>query len=438
MKKVTFILFLLWLTACQGIVVEDGDAFPTAPAATAVASTPTLANPATAVPVETSPATETAPATETTVPPTATTAPPTATPTTAAQPLRIQFEPGSSSATINGHLAAGESIEYLAWAQGGQWTHLEIVSDNNVANFSLVGVSDGQPYKRLVNEDRFWDGALPLTQDYRIGVHALTDTDFSLFLSITPLEEILQPVWPIVDGFSGFLLGGSHNGQWLDAFSVMPSLQDGERPYQLYAGSQFLGQINGRPPLAPGQGPCGGTPLVSFSPERDLSGQVGLVARWEAAPRQPQPLPLDTAVYQQAVAAFLQMQGIPEPDVQLTSINRVDLEGDGVDEVLITAARLSGLGQGLPSAAAGDYSIVLLRKVVNETVITIPIAIKLFPEAIELADPVQYNILALLDLNGDGKLEIVLEGWYYEGRFVTVYESINQDVQSVLTVGCRL
>lgn len=63
---------------------------------------------------------------------------------------------------------------------------------------------------------------------------------------------------------------------------------------------------------------------------------------------------------------------------------------------------------------------------------------KLFPEAVELADPVQYNTLAMLDLNGNGKLEIVLEGLYYEGRFVTVYESSGADIQSVLAAGCRL
>ena len=41
---------------------------------------------------------------------------------------------------------------------------------DNAANFSRVGLEDGQPYKRLENEDRFWAGILPLTGDYRISV----------------------------------------------------------------------------------------------------------------------------------------------------------------------------------------------------------------------------------------------------------------------------
>jgi hypothetical protein len=435
MKKLFLVLSLLWLSACGTETVEDGTAFPTAPAATATTVSATT-EPPTPTLAPTATATESAPE-ATTASPTATAVPPTAVVEPAS--IRIQFEPGETSATLNGQLAPGESIEYLARAAAGQHAHIEIVSQNNVANFSLVGMSDGQPYKRLENENRFWDGTLPQTQDYRIRVHTLEEADFTLIVSIDPLgANVLQPVWPIVDATSGFLLGGSHNGQWLDAFAIMPSLQDGERSYLLYAGSTFEGQINASPPATPLEGPCGGTPAVSFPADSDLSGRIALVARWDPAPRQPQSLPLDTPVYVDAITEFLQAQGIAEPEVQLTSVDRIDLEGDGVDEVLITAARLTGLGSGLPNAAAADYSLVLLRKVVNDDVASIPLALKVFTEDVELADPVQYDVLTMLDLNGNGNLEIVIEGRYFEGRFVTVYEITEQGVEPVLSVGCRL
>ncbi|WP_420644484.1 hypothetical protein [Candidatus Leptofilum sp.] len=442
MKKLILILSLLWLTACTGI--EDGDAIPTVffptVEATPIPNTPIAENPATAVPP-----TETAmPQPVTAVPPTETPIPPPATPVPTeppaqSGPMRIEFAPETTSATINGTLAAGQSIEYLAWAAAGQWATVEISSPNNVANFSMVGVKDGQPLKRLENERRFWDGSLPLAQDYLIRVHTLTEADYTLILTIDPLTDLLQPIYPIVDGMTGFLLGGSHNGEWVtDPFVVLKSLQDGERPYQLYANSTFQGTIIGQPPTTPFDGPCGGTPGVPFPPESDLSNMVALAVGWEAAPRQPQLLPLDTDIYQQAVAEFLQTQGIANPEVHLTSLQKIDLEGDGLDEVLITATHLTGLGNGLPTANAGDYSLVLLRKIVHGTLVTIPLEVRLFPEAVELADPVQYNVLGILDLNGDGTLEIVLEGSYYEGRFVTVYESVPQAVQAVLTAGCRL
>ncbi len=436
MKNLILLLSILLLVACKTSTSEDGEAVSTTTVAatpTPTATTPIITPPTIAA---TSTATEDLPG-ATAVAPTSTAIPPTEVVET--QPIRIQFEPGETTANLSGHLAAGESTEYLAQAAAGQHAHIEIVSLNNVANFSLVGLTDGQPYKRLENENRFWDGILRESQDYRIRVKSLEEADFTLILTIDPLgANVLQPVWPIVDATSGFLMGGSHNGQWLDAFEIMSSLQDGERAYSLYAGTIFEGQLTGSPPATSLDGPCGGTPAVSFPENSNTSGKIALVTRWEAAPRQPQSLPLDTQIYEEAVAELLQAEGISKPEVQLTSVGKIDLEDDGLDEVLITAARLSGLGIGLPSASAGDYSLVLLRKVFNGEASTVPLAISVFTEDVDLADPVQYNLLAMLDLNGNGNLEIVIEGLYFEGRFVTVYEITEQDVQAILTVGCRL
>jgi len=438
MKRLILFLSILFLAACRASTGEDGDAVPTATVAST--SIPTIAPPTTA---PTTPPT-TAPAStatgdlpqSTTVPPTSTTIP--ATEVVETLPIRIQFEPGETTANLTHHLAAGESVEYLAQAAAGQHAHIEIVSQNNVANFSLVGMADGQPYKRLVNEDRFWDGILRESQDYRLQVKSMEETDYTLILTIDPLgANVLQPVWPIVDATTGFLLGGSHNGQWLNAFEIMPSLQDGERPYSLYTGSAFVGQITGSPPTTPLDGPCGGTPAVPLVQDIDASEKIAIVAGWEAAPRHSKTLPANLQIYEDRVAEYLRAEGIADPEVKLSNVTIIDLEGDGIDEVIITAARLSGLGNGLPTAFAGDYSLVLLRRVVNEQTITIPIVTSIFTEDIELADPVQYNLLATLDLNGNGNLEILVEGLYFEGRFVNVYESTEQGVETVLTVGCR-
>lgn len=355
------------------------------------------------------------------------------------RPVRIVFELGAPTTTIEGHAREGASSEYLFTASAGQHAHIEIVSQNNVANFAIEGLEDGQPYKRVENENRYWDGTLPESQDYLIRVRALEDADYTLIVTLDPSgTNVLQPVWPLVDGTSGFLLGGSYNGQWLDAVAIMPSLQDAGRPYQLYSNSGYEGEITGSPPVLPQTGPCGSLPVVSFEGDQDPSGMMALVARWEAAPRKSQSLPLENSIYQQEIARILQEQGLISPDVRLTGLEKIDLEGDGLDEVLITANNLTGLEGGLPMAAAGDYSLVLLRKVAGDEVISEPIGLTVFTEDVELAYPVQYNLLAVLDLNGDGKLEVVIEGISYEGRFVSVYESTGQGMEVVLSVGCRL
>ncbi len=435
MKKIVILLSLFWLAACAAPLPVDEGPPPTSTIETATTAlpTPTLITQttATAVPIVTNNPTETP------IPPPSTPIPPTATAET--PPTRIQFEPGATSITINGRLNANESMAYLAGAFAGQRMHIEVTSPNQAANFAITGMTDGQPYKRLVNEDRFWEGILPLSQDYLIRVTALEAVDFTLIVTIDPLDEaVLQPVWPIVDGTSGFLIGGSHNGQWLDALAVMPSLQDGSRPYQLYTNTQILGQITGTAPFAPEFGPCADSPQVGFPAASDLSETIALVSGWNATPRQTEPLPLDTPVYQEAVALYLQNNGISEPEVQISRIDKIDFEGDGIYEVVISASRLTGLDNGFPTAAAGDYSVVLIRKIVNGSLVTFTIAESLFPEAVELADPAQFNILAFLDLNGNGKLEIVMENLHYEGRFITVHEITEQGPNRVLTAGCRL
>ena len=61
-------------------------------------------------------------------------------------------------------------------------------------------------------------------------------------------------------------------------------------------------------------------------------------------------------VYRQAAAAILRAHGIAQPHVQLTQVLRVDLDGDGAPEVLVTATYYQdGIA---PHAAAGNYSLV--------------------------------------------------------------------------------
>lgn len=242
------------------------------------------------------------------------------------------------------------------------------------------------------------------------------------------------PLYPVVDAELGYLLGGTHNGRWIDAHTYAAYLQDTERPYNIYTLAGARGVVTGSPPVAPG-GICS-QPLVTFNPSHDLAGAIALVATWDAAPRLAQPLPPDTAVYREVIAMLLQEQGVAEPEVQISSIQRVDLEGDGRDEVLIIASRLMA-GTGAPPAAAGDYSLVVLRKVIDDTAVTtIPLALNVYPEAKDLAYPSQYRILGLLDLNGNGRLEIVVEADRYEGHLVTVYEVTPSGAQPVLQGGC--
>jgi len=106
-------------------------------------------------------------------------------------PQRIEFAPGTISAIVDGQLQPPQRNAYVFRSLAGQMVILEIHSTDGRANFMLQGVSDGQPYKRLEDEQRLWSARLPLTQDYLLTVAAPADapaTEYSLELIIEPLE----------------------------------------------------------------------------------------------------------------------------------------------------------------------------------------------------------------------------------------------------------
>ena len=102
-------------------------------------------------------------------------------------PVRIQFAPGTFSTAVPGIVQFPNRDQYVLRAFGGQRMTVELISDNNRANFSIQGVGDGQPLKRLENEDRRWSAVLPSTQDYLITIATPQgQTNYTLAITIAP------------------------------------------------------------------------------------------------------------------------------------------------------------------------------------------------------------------------------------------------------------
>lgn len=134
---------------------------------------------------------------------------------------------------------------------------------------------------------------------------------------------------------------------------------------------------------------------------------------------------------------FLKNQGIKEPKVKIERILRVDLEGDGEDEVLISATNYFSNDDSVPSSApAGSYSVVLLRRVVAGKLQTQLIAGEVHPNAKHFNAPKYYNVIATLDLDGDGKLEVIVQSGYYEGGATTIYRCEPAKIKALLSVEC--
>jgi hypothetical protein len=101
---------------------------------------------------------------------------------------RITFASGATVWSKQGSITFPNRKEFLLRALAGQVMTVAIVSPKNLANFAITGVSDGQPYKRLENEDRFYTYTLPTTQDYLIAVAVPSSTaQYVLSIAVSPL-----------------------------------------------------------------------------------------------------------------------------------------------------------------------------------------------------------------------------------------------------------
>jgi hypothetical protein len=125
---------------------------------------------------------------------------------------------------------------------------------------------------------------------------------------------------------------------------------------------------------------------------------------------------------------------VPSPVVK--QVIRFDLEGDGVNEVLVVAEDVPGD----LLAEVGDYSIAFLQKVVQDDVATSVIGESVVLELEEGETPfvLSFTVAAIADLNGDSKMEIVLDSAYYEGLGIEVWEYVNDDIGPLaqISAGC--
>lgn len=258
------------------------------------------------------------------------------------------------------------------------------------------------------------------------------------FLSATALA-VAGELHPIIEIQTGYLLGASGDGKWIKADETAKSMAN-ETTYRLYGATTALGQAKSGPPKNEDE-PCADTLSVELSPKPDKA-VIAIAANWNALPRKVEVLDPTQKVYLDAVRDFLKTKGINEPKVKIENIFRVDLDGDGQEEVLISATNYLAKEESVPiRSPAGSYSIVLLRRLVAGKVQTQLVEGEFHPKGYVAKDdsfdaPNAYKVIAVLDLDGDGKMEIVVGSRYYEGEATTIYRCDPKKLEQVLSAGC--
>jgi hypothetical protein len=229
-------------------------------------------------------------------------------------------------------------------------------------------------------------------------------------------------VVPIVELKNRGLLGGVQNGKWIAPTKVAPGMS-GDIEFVLVGRN---GVEEGGVSLAKKgevEDVCQDFTRMQFELEQDHGVGIGTAAKWNPVPRLPKAIDPNGATYKAVVANFLRKKGIAKPVVAIKEAFRVDLEGDGVEEVVLSATYYK---KGLSSdAAVGDYSFVIVRKVVGKVVTDHLLKGDFVLKRVDFGAPTENHISAIADLNGDGKMEIVLNGFYYEGDFASAFEMKN-------------
>ena len=270
-------------------------------------------------------------------------------------------------------------------------------------------------------------------------------------------------------GFGNILLGcWTAQDGWVNA----EQLQSGERFYSLHIwggeecrvfgldGLKGEGVICAIRSEHPGEFTCSQDSVPRFDVQtpsgviEEPSGLLTVLCPWDVQPRKAAVMKPGNATYQGIVKKFLAAQGLNVETPKLAQLFKIDLEGDGVDEVLICAQNIAVKGEacfeadkplftgtGLPEAARpGAYSLLLLRKIVAGKVVELPLHMFASPKGSTPVDdnwtpPVVAKLCQFADLNGDGVLEIVAATAHYEGYAYHVFEVKGGEVREVLTQG---
>jgi len=225
---------------------------------------------------------------------------------------------------------------------------------------------------------------------------------------------------PIVDAESGQLYGAANSNGWIEAAqldaTVVASMvfvrytDAGRHAEQIQLAQAERAETCTNPTYRPADG---------------TAARIGtyVVAGRDASPRFAERLAPDQPTYRAALSQWLAAHGIDDEAPIIAQLLLVDLDGDGTNEVLLAAERHRG---SITSTRAGDYAVLLLRRLRDQKVVTTPLRADLYPEdCIAECAPARYRLVSVLDVNGDGRLEMIVASEDYASRGRAIHDLLD-------------
>jgi len=247
---------------------------------------------------------------------------------------------------------------------------------------------------------------------------------------VAPLDEVavrllLRPV-----AVDGIIVGSSAHGRWYGPESVGevgsasaigsgcipigPARVDPTQRWRVYGPDRLLGDSTGGKVSDCPDESTGTRQLWLTLPDRDLQeSTVAIAAPWNALPRRALPVP-DNARFAELAGQLRERLGRTALPLRDLGVQAADLDGDGRSEYLVRAA-----GGAAPDRAASDdaqYVLLLLARSDQDPKPAVLCDWSGVPDSIG-----DCEVSHLLDLNGDGTLEIVIRYSAYEEWGVQVF-----------------
>lgn len=138
-------------------------------------------------------------------------------------------------------------------------------------------------------------------------------------------------------------------------------------------------------------------------------------------------------VYVDYIAEILADHGLEDETVHIREIVKTDLEGDGMEEVLLIASNIDS-----PDQRNGQYSIAVIRKVMDGKVESLFLTKEIrngLPDGLENRLLNNYELLEIVDLDHDDVCELLIKQTYYEGDYYHIYKLVDGEMRLILENG---
>lgn len=155
---------------------------------------------------------------------------------------------------------------------------------------------------------------------------------------------------------------------------------------------------------------------------------------WPLVPRPVAVMATGPESYQALGESIFDQQPVDASSGSVEQVVVADLDGDGDSEALVVFEFIQpSAGPGSP----GDFAALFVVDTDTReasTMLENSIDVDLAPDTFPLIE--RFRVLGVADFNGDGRMEIAVHAWYYEGASVLLYEYDGTSMTEVLANGC--